>query len=117
MGGYLLSNIIIHLLSLPVMEQKLVLECGAHRTDRETAEPASVVHAVTVRKEVEVPRVVRAVSAERTRPVVAVAASVDEFIDPTVAGGGQEKSVTVACGEKSTDHTVLCCPIVSGVLI
>ena len=51
-----------------------------------------VVHAVIARIEVEVPRVVRVVRVERTRPVVAVAACVVETTIVAVARSRQEET-------------------------
>ena len=56
-----------------------------------------VVHIGVVRIEVEVPRVVRVVGVERTRPIVAVVASVVELVVPTVARSGQEKTPFKEC--------------------
>ena len=63
-----------------------------HWSDRLTIVAVVVVHVVVVRIEVEVPRVVRVVRVERTRPVVAVAASVVEAAIVAVASGGQEET-------------------------
>ena len=52
-----------------------------------------VVHVGVARIEVEVPRVVRVVRVERTRPIVAVAAHIVELIVPAVAGSGQEETL------------------------
>ena len=99
------------------MEQELVLRRGAHWTDSETVEPPEAVHEEIVRIEVEVPGVVRFAGVERTRPVAAVAASVVELVAPTVASGGQEKTVAVARREKQAIHIVLGCPSCGGILV
>ena len=49
-----------------------------------------VVHVAIARIEVEVPRVVRVVRVERTRPVVAVGPGIVELTVVAVAGSGQE---------------------------
>ena len=70
---------------VPVTEQKLVvLSDRAHRVPVAAVE---VVHTVADRTEAEVPRVDRVARIERTRPVVAAAASVVELIARTVARG------------------------------
>ena len=65
-----------------------VLQPRAHSSDRLTVVAVVVVHVVIVRIEVEVPRVVRVVRVERTRPVVAVAACVVETAFVAVARSG-----------------------------
>lgn len=64
------------------------------RADRANREPVVTVVVVprvdVVRVEVEIPRVVRVVLVERTRPVVAVVAHVVEICIPAVARGREE---------------------------
>ena len=72
----------------------LVLENGPHR---KAVVAVVVVHVGVARIEVEVPRVVRVVRVERTRPVVAVRASVVELTVPTVARSGQEETPSKEC--------------------
>lgn len=68
---------------------KVLADCS----DRLTVVAVVVVHVGVARIEVEVPRVVRVVRVERTRPVVAVAASVVKLIVPAVASSGQEETL------------------------
>ena len=69
----------------------------ADRPHGETVVAVVVVHVGVVRIEVEVPRVVRVASVERTRPVVAVVASIAELVVPTVARSGQEETPSNEC--------------------
>ena len=96
---------------LPVTEQRLVL-IRTHWSDRSTivAVVAAAAHVVAVRIEVEVPRAVRVVGVERTRPVGAAAAYAVETAIVAVASSGKEETVAVAGGEESAVHAVLCCP-------
>ena len=71
-----------------------MLENGPHR---KAVVAVVVVHVGVARIEVEVPRVVRVVRVERTRPVVAVRASVVELTVPTVARSGQEETPFKEC--------------------
>ena len=66
-----------------------MLKNGPHRV---TVVAVVVVHVGVARIEVEVPRVVRVVRVERTRPVVAVAACVVETAIVAVARSGQEET-------------------------
>ena len=92
---------------LPVTEQRLVLRSRTHGTHTLTAVAAAVAHFVIVRTEAEAPRVVRVARVERTRPVEAVAACVEETAIAAVASGGQEETVAVRSGEESSVHAVL----------
>lgn len=62
---------------------------GTHRTYRKPVIAVVVVHVLVVRVEVEVPRVVRIVRIQHTRPVVAVLTRVVETRTVAVASGGQ----------------------------
>ena len=55
----------------------------------------------------EVPRAVRVVGVERTRPVAVVAACAVEAATAAVASGGQEETVAVSGSEESSVHAVL----------
>ena len=72
-----------------------MLTRGPHCSDRLTVVAVVVVHVVVVRIEVEVPRVVRVVRVERTRPIVAVRPNVVEIAIPTVARSGQEETPSI----------------------
>ena len=96
---------------VPVMEQRLFLPRRTHWSDRLAVAAAAVVaHADVARIEVEEPRVVRAAGVERTRPVAAVAACIDEAAIVTAAGSGKEECVAVGGGEQPTIHAVLLRP-------
>ena len=99
--------IIYRVMPLPVTEQGLVL---SNRANSEPVVAVVVVHAVVVRAEGEVPRDVRVVRVERTRPKGAAEANVVELIEPTVASRRQEETVAVACREETTVHTTLLRP-------
>ena len=91
-----------------------------HGSDRLSIVAVVVVHVVIVRIEVEFPRVVRVVRVERTRPVVAVRASVVELTVPTVARSGQEETPSKECVSGlfvfGAEGMPLCKPIASSVL-
>ena len=88
-----------------------------HSTDRKPVNAAVAVHALVVRTEAKVPRAVRAVREERTRPVEAVAASVVERTARKVASGGQKEAVAVRASIASPVDSVLCCPLAGGVVL
>ena len=92
------SNKNIEVLSRPCVstrtEQRLFLTDRTH-TIATVAEVEVVQVAVFAHLEVEVPRITRIVSVERTRPVVAVGTIVNELTVRTVAGSRQEKSLAV----------------------
>ena len=66
-----------------------------HSTDSKPVVAVEVAHALAARTEAKVPREVRVVRVERTRPVVAVAASAVERTAPTAASGGQKEAVAI----------------------
>ena len=67
-----------------------------HRTNSEPVVAVVVVHVAIARIEIEVPRVVRVIRVERTRPVVTVRASIVETAFVAVAGGRQEETYSIA---------------------
>lgn len=58
--------IICRAMPLPVTEQGLVLRSRTHWAYREPIETVAVAYEIVVRKEVDAPRAVRAVTVERT---------------------------------------------------
>ena len=97
----------------------LILMCRTHCSDGLSGVAAAMDHAVVVRIEVEVPRVVRVVCVERTRPVVAVRANIVELVIPTVASSGQEETPSVCVNGllfSRSKERLYCEPTVSSVL-
>ena len=72
-----------------------VLLLRANRTDRLTVVAIVVVPVHAVRTEVEVPRVVRVVLAERRRPTVAVVADIVEIRTVAIARSGKKNGVAI----------------------
>ena len=68
------------------------------------------------RKEAEVPSAVRVARGERTRPVVAFAAWVDETAIVVHASGGQENTPAIRGSEAYAFHGVVCFISDSGII-
>ena len=70
-----------------------------------TAEP--IVPAAAADVEAEVERVVAVVLVQRSRPVVAVRATVVEVRTDAVARSGQKDAIAIRAGDKLTRNTIL----------
>ena len=82
--------------------------------DRSRGHSRRTVH--DTRIDAAVPRLFREDGIERSRPVLAVVASIFQRTVPTLAGGGQKNGVSVTTCEKHTVHTILGCPLIYGVI-
>lgn len=81
-----------------IRQQRLVLSRRTYWPDRMTIVAIAAVHVVnvlSVRTEVECPRVVRTFRSERTRPIDTAAACVAETAIVAVTCSGQEETVAV----------------------
>ena len=95
-----------------------VLLLRADRADRLTVAANAVVPAHIARIEVEVPRVVRVVLAERRRPIVAVVADIVEKRVEAIARSGKKNGVAVRFASYSVAiDAVLCGPSPGAVIL
>ena len=84
----------------PLFSFPFLLGRNADGTNGQPVVALVVVHVVIDRIEVEFPRVVRKVRAERTRPVVAIGTGIGELTAVADARSGQEDEQTIVTTRK-----------------